>query len=266
MSSRRSSSPTCIGLILIILFFWSAASPVLYPVTAACVTKENLITKLANPSNGILTYYLNVPAGKTVRYSVTLVPGKRTGSVDTVAGTCRNTGKKAVLKKISVKTKYYSNQYIVKAQYATGPSRNSVVYKDEDRAVSALRSAVISEKFVWTDDNIKKWRNGQRISMALTFAITGVADFAVTKGYLSGTAATILGVSFSVGNFAGGGTIASSRRIAAVPIKGWGYRIQLVPVKNGYCQYVIVYNDKGKIDSRYKLSMIPVSRISKVIK
>lgn len=250
----------CVALLVTSVGNW------MVPVHAATVSKKNLISNVTNPSSGVIQYNLTVPAGKTVNYALTLTPNRRTGNIDRVAGSYTNRTTHTVTKKIKAKVKYLSNKYIIEASYTGGTSKQKITYKDQKSVTSRLKKTVYSSKFTWNAKSIRKWKNGQRLSAVLTFAVTGTVDILVSKGVVSGTVATVIGLSMSIGDFIGSGDVASTKKIATTPIKGWGYRIKCVPYKNGYRQYLIVYNAKGEKTNTYKMLTMPISKISLVIK
>jgi len=256
-----------IALLLACTVFCSSTMANTAKVQAATnVNQEDLISSISNPSNAKLSFSLKVPAGKTVSYKVQLIPNKRTGSLDTISGSVTNSQKSTVTKKVSVTTRYYSNKYTITASYSDGPARNRTNYSDEDSATSALKTTVTTNKFVWDDANINKWKNGQRVAVVLSFAATGTADLLVTKGYLSGTLATALSVTLFLGDVATAGSVADTRTIAETPIKGWGYQYKLVPYSGGFTRYLVVYDAKGKAYETIKLGNVSTGTISLAIR
>lgn len=250
----------CAALLVTSVCTWTA------PSYAASSVKRNIITNVTNPSSGIIKYTITVPAGKTVKYALTLTPNRRMRNIDRVAGSYTNRTRKTVKKTVTAKVKYMTNKYIITATYTAKSSKQNIVYKDESRATSRLKKTVYSSKFTWTTKNIKKWKNGQRLAAVLTFAVTGIMDVFVSKGAMSGSVATVIGLSMTVGNFASSGNVASTKKLSSTPIKGWGYRVKCVPCKDGYCQYLLVYNEKGKQVNSYKMFKMPLSKIALLIK
>ena len=104
-----------------------------------------------------------------------------------------------------------------------------------------MKTTVYSTKFVWNDENIRKWKAGQAIFVILSFSITGTADILVTKGILSGELATSLGLSFLISDISTSGTVASTKTIIYTPIKGWAYQFKLSPYNGGYTRYLLIY-------------------------
>ena len=236
-------------------------------VEAATTTnKESLITKVSNPSNGKITFVINVPAKTTVSYKVELIPNARTKSIDTKSGSYKNTGKSQVSKKITVTTRYYSNKYKITASYSTGPARNRKIYKDTDSAVSALKTTIYTNKFVWNSANIKKWKAESRVQVLLGFAITGAADLAVTKGYLSAGYGTVVSLTFLCGDYSSAGSVSDTKTIQMTPIKGWGFKVKAVPYDGGYTKYLLVYDAKGRLHETIKFGKMSISTISTIIK
>ncbi len=224
-------------------------------------TDENLITGVSNPSNAKISFTLNVPAGATVSYKVELIPNKRTGSIDTVSGSVKNSGSSKISKTISASVKYYSNKYTVTASYSTGPARNRTNYSDVDNATSALKSTVYTSKFVWDDNNVKKWQNGQRIAVILSFAITGTVDILATKGYVSSKLATALSITMLAANLAQTGEVTDVKTITSTPIKGWGYKYRLTPTSSGFKKDLLVYDASGKLHQTVSCGSISLGTI-----
>lgn len=235
-------------------------SPLNYTITRK--NKEDLVTNVSNISNAKISFNLNIPAGETVSYKVELIPNKRSGSIDTISGEYKNTGNSILTKSITASTRYYSNKYTITATYTTGSSRSKIIYTDVDEAISALKTTVYSTKFVWNDENIRKWKAGQAIFVILSFSITGTADILVTKGILSGKLATSLGLSFLISDISTSGTVASTKTIIYTPIKGWAYQFKLSPYNGGYTRYLLIYDDKGKLHETLNWGNIPLSMIS----
>lgn len=252
----------CAFLLSLAIMFSMFASMSTVAYAATTVNKEDLITSVTNPSNGTISFYLKVPAGTTVSYKVELIPNVRTGSIDTKSGSYQNSGSSQVSKKITVTTKYYSNKYTITASYSTGPARNRTTYSDVDSATSALKTTVYTNKFVWNDANIQKWQAGQRIQVALSFAITGTADIFVTKGVLSGALATSLGVALFVGDLYSAGTVTDTKTITSTPIKNWGYQFRLTPYNGGYTKELLIYDDYGRLHDTVSWGNVSVSGIS----
>jgi len=113
------------------------------------VNKENLITEVKNPSNGVIKYSVTVPAGEKVDYSVKLTPDKKSKAYDKVKGTWTNKARKTVKKTITVRVKYLSSSYTVQASYSKERRKYRTVYKDSDKAVSALKTSVVTSKLKW---------------------------------------------------------------------------------------------------------------------
>lgn len=260
MKARSTLALICAAVLLV------CTCMQLKPVSVSAAAQENLISEAANPATGVIRYKIRVPAGKTVNYLVSLTPNRRVGTIERVGGQYINRTKHTVTKTITAKVKHLSDKYVISASYEAGLAKKKTVYADKDRITSKLKSTVYTSKFTWDAKNLKKWKNGKRIALAMTFAVTGSIDLFVSKGYLSGVVSTVIGLSVKLGNFVDSGDITSTRKITVNPIKGWGYRIKCVPCRDGYNQYLLVYNEKGKQTNSYKLGKIPVSCISMILK
>ncbi len=235
------------------------------PCAAEHVNKEDLITNVTNPSNGKIRFNINVPAGVTVEYKVQLVPHVRTGSIDTVSGSYKNTSSNQVTRTITVDVDYYTSKYEITATYYTGPARNRTYYEDTDSATSGLKTTVFSNKFVWDDAAINRWKLGQRVGIVLTFAVTGAVDIAVSKGAISGAYATVLSISLLGADLENVG-VADVRTVTSTPIKGWGYQYKLSPCAGGYTKYLLVYDEQGRLHQTYNLGTISLSGITLAIR
>ena len=160
---------------------------------------------------------------------------------------------------------FYSNKYTISASYTTGSARKKITYSDVDSATSALKTEVKTNKFIWNDANIRRWKNEQRVSVVLSFVATGVVDIVVTKGYASGALAAALSITMFAGNMASAGTVTETKNIYCTPIKGWGYQIKLVPYSGGYTRYLLIYDEKGKLYNTINWGKVPVSTISSAV-
>ncbi len=177
------------------------------PVHAGSViNKESIVSGVRNPENGIIKYKVRVPAGEKIDYSVELVPGKRSNAKDKISGSWINRSRKTVTKTITVRVKYLSNKYTIKASYTSDRIGHKIVYKDVDKAVSALKTTVVTAKLNWD------------------FSLLGKGD------------------------------------------KNWKYRYKYVPSKNGYKKYLQVFNENGKQIKNYLKTIVPITKITKLIR
>lgn len=230
------------------------------------VTDNTLVSSITNPSNGVMKFNIKIPAGQTLYYKVELVPNDRTGSIDTAADTSyTNKTASTVTRTVSVNLRYFYSNYTISANYTTGNDRVRTIYECTKAASSRLITAVTSSKFTWDDANISKFNRGQVIAKTLLFAVTGSVDLAVTKGILSGSAATIIGVSTFAADIAGS-DIADTKTIATIPIKGWGYQIKYEPYNGGYKRTLIVYDQFNKVHQTVSLITVSASGLSYVVK
>ena len=229
---------------------------------ATRVTEENLVYSVSNPSNGKIQFYIKVPAGETVSYSVDLIPNGRTDSIDTKMGSYTNSGTSAVSKKITVTVKYFSNKYTIYASYTTGPSASRTIHEDTDNATSALKSTMTSEKFIWTQARINNYNSGARILEDLVIGIVGVISVAITKKYdvEKETAAVkiILEAAGAIAEY----FAEKDGNIMTTPKLNCGYAIQMVPYGGGYTQKLIEYNADGDEVQTVTLGTVSLSTIS----
>lgn len=255
------------ALLLVLLF---AITLLQMPITAWAeeramatrVTEESLISSVSNPSNGKIQFYINVPAGETVSYSVDLIPNDRTDSVDTKTGSYTNSGTSAVSKKITVTAKYFSNKYTIYASYTTGPSASRTIHEDTDSATSALKSSVTSERFVWTQSLIDAYNTAGFVTETLVQGVTAYVSFKLVKKYdAQGTAAlfeTVVGAAGSASDF----FYEKTGNITTTPKLGWGYEVVLVPTTGGYIQYVVECNEEGNRTQTVSAGTISLSTIT----
>lgn len=256
---KYTSKIICLSVSIILAF----SATIITSSAATTKTVEGLITSVSNPSHRKISFYINAPAGKTVSYKVQLIPNKRTGSIDTVSGSYKNSSTSTVKKKISVTVDYYSDLYTVTASYTTGTVRNKTTYSDVDKAISKLDKTVYTKKFVWNDANIKTYTRNNRIVVSLVFA-TGVGvDFLVTKGYVSGVLSTMFTITSFTGDLLTAGSVADTKSIQVSPIVGWAYRFKLVPNGNGYKRYLEIFDEYGRLYSTISYGGYSSSYISK---
>lgn len=161
MISRRSVirllSLCIICVMTLTCIFWYE------PVYAASsANKETLITSVKNPSNGVIKYIITAPPGEKVDYSVELTPDKKYKVPDVSHGSWKNRTKKTVKKTITVKVKCLSDRYRIKASYTTEFKGKEITYSDEDKAVSTLKTSVVTSKFKWDFSRLgkgqKEWK------------------------------------------------------------------------------------------------------------
>ena len=126
------------------------------------VVKDDIISDVKNPENGVIKYKVTVPAGERIDYSVELTPDKRNGTVDKVTGMWINRTKKTVTKTVRVKVKFLSDEYKIKASYTERSFGTSVKHRDTATAVSALKTSAVSAKLSWDFSRLgkgnKEWK------------------------------------------------------------------------------------------------------------
>lgn len=126
------------------------------PVYAGTVNKENLVTEVSNPSNGVIKCKVMVPPGEKVDYSVTLTPDKTNGKKDTIKGSYRNKTRKTIYKTVTMKVNYFTNKYKISASYSKKTHSEEITYKDVDTAISSLKTSVVTAKVAWNFSELGK--------------------------------------------------------------------------------------------------------------
>lgn len=143
----------CMAVVML-LSSWFCCQDAVY--AGSSVVKEDIISEVRNPENGVIKYKVTVPAGERIDYSVELTPDKKTGTVDRVTGTWKNRTKKTVTKTVRVKVKFLSDKYEIKASYKEKSYGTLVEYRDTAAAVSALKTSAVSAKLSWDSSRLGK--------------------------------------------------------------------------------------------------------------
>lgn len=223
----------------------------------------NLITNVSNSQNAIIKFTLSVPAGCTANYSVELVPNERTGSLDTISGTYTNTSSVRASKVISVRVKYFSDQYSVSASYQTGTQHDKHIHEDKESITSKLVTPVTTNRFIWDDAAISKWQTERAIEFVLTFASGFVISIACG---MAPQYALLITAGYSTISFAGGlyssTKVSDSISIMYTPQKNWSFEIKYVVTNNGYNRTLVVYDQNGNLNGTYALSSAQTYTIS----
>lgn len=227
------------------------------------ITDNSLITNVTSPSNGKISFYINIPARQTLYYTLKLVPNKRTGSIDTVVDkSYKNLSNSKISQKITVSTKYFSNNYTLTASFTTGNDRERTMYETEKTVTSKLVSAVTSNKFVWDKAHVNQWAAQQVIYNTYIIGIEKMASVAaeyIPKLKLGAVALTAL---ISAGLTWNSTQPATSVDIMFTPVEGWAYQIKFAPASNGYNKTLVIYNKNGGVASTESLGFMPLSTIS----
>lgn len=259
------------ALLMALLFFFALLQA---PVTAWAegwamatrVNEEDLVYSVSNPSNGKIQFYIRVPAGETVSYSVDLIPHDRTGSIDTKTGSYTNSGTTEVTKKITVTAKYFSNKYTIYASYTTGPSANRTIYEDTDSATSALKYTMTSEKFVWTQARINKYNAGSVVLETLVIGAVSFFQIHIAKDYdAEGLAATVKAI-LEIADAAAEHFSEKEGSILTTPKLNCGYAIRLVPYSGGYTQQLLEYDENNTLVKIVNMGNVSVSPITVAVR
>lgn len=228
------------------------------------VIDEALIGTTSNPSNGVISFTLRVPAGATATYSVDLIPNNHNEAIDHKNGSYTNTGSTTVTRTIRVNVNYYTQGYIISATYSTGPDRDRVYHVDEHTQTSRLVSRVSTERFVWDAENIAIYDAGQDVYTLLSFAVTGGVSLCFVKyAAITGHWETVVSVALLMNDvFADPNIAATDETLLDTPIAMWGYEFELVPASNGFKKTLVIYDDDGEEYDRKEFGIIPLTIIS----
>jgi len=153
----------CIGIGIAIMMMVSCCFIYSKPVYAASsVNKENLVSNINNPENGVIKYSIKVPAGEKVDYSVELTPDKKRGTVDKITGSFSNKARKTVTKNITANVNFFSDKYKIKASYSKESKDVEIIYKDVDTIASSLKTSAVTSKVSWDFKELgkgnKEWK------------------------------------------------------------------------------------------------------------
>lgn len=265
MSNKINGKKKLCRVVSVLMCISLCVSTFVFPAKAlASTSKEDLITNLKNSANAELSFYVYVPAKTTANYTIKLVPNNKNSAIDSLSGSVKNTGTEAKKIKVTRTVNYYSSKYSysVKANY----NYKKTNYVDTDTVKSLIPSKTFySNKFTWTEENIKAYKNNKRVEILLAFG-TGIAiDVLATKGYVT----TALASAYTFGSLASDlvATNADSD-IRNTAIKGWGYKIKAVPNSSGteFTTYLLTYNKDGKLADTTKCGTVKISPYCKVIK
>lgn len=227
-------------------------------------TDSTLISNIKNPSNGVITFDIKVPAKQTLYYAVELIPNSRTGSIDTAKNASyTNSGAATVSKTISVNVKYLANSYTISANYTTGNDRVRTIYECSKTATSALKTSKSSDKFVWTSSRVTAWQAGTAIS---TVIYMGAEKYTVI---ITTAVHPILGAitkaTFTAGTIAGAVQIQGEASIIQKPQLNWAYQIRYEPSSGGATMYLDIYNASGALlPNSPKLGSISLAGIARL--
>ena len=225
---------------------------------------ESLITNLSNSGNAKLTFNLSVPAKTTCSYSIKFAPNNKNKALETLTGSVKNTTNKKKTFTVTKQVRYYSSKYSYKVSASYNYRKKN--YTDTDAVKSLIPSKTFySNKFVWTDSAIKKYKANKWVEIGMSFTAGVALDILVSKGYATKT----LVAAYTIGGVASDLVAASATSdIRSTAKKGWGYRIKVVPNKSrtSYATYLLTYNSKGKLADTEFVGNISMSPYCKSIK
>lgn len=226
--------------------------------TTEYVDDPNLITNVTNPSNGVLRFKLTVPAGRTATYKVELIPNDRTGSINTINGSYTNSGTTTASKTITVNVNYYSNKYSIYASYQTGTTHAKIINEDSEAAVSALKTTVVSDRFIWTQERMDTYNAGRVVAWT---ALVGVTSFVSVQISKLAAGATLLGVGWNA--LSSGGvniTNTEEHELDMTPRLNMSYVITYTPTSTGMDRTITITAPDGDIDE-YTLQSVSLGTI-----
>lgn len=229
--------------------------------TTRYVDDKNLITNVTNPSNGVLSFKLTVPAGRTATYKVELVPSDRTGSINTVNGSYTNSGTATASKTVTVNVNYYSDKYSIYASYQTGTTHEKIINEDREKAVSALKTRVVSEKFVWTQDKLNQYNAGKVIAWV---ALVGESCLVSTELTAITGGSMLVVVSWSFISSGGVDTTNKTEyELDMTPRLNMSYQITYIPTSSGMDRFITITAPDGDV-SQYALPSVPLGMITPI--
>lgn len=229
--------------------------------TTRYVDDQNLITNVTNPSNGVLCFKLTVPAGRTATYKVELIPNTRTGSINTVNGSYTNSGTTTASKTITVNVNYYSDKYSIYASYQTGTTHEKIINEDRETAVSALKTAVVSDKFIWTQEKLNEYNAGKVISWAV---LVGTAYFvSVELTPLAGGSVLVGAIWAYISSGGVDTTNPTEYKVDMTPRLNMSYQIKSIPTSSGMDRFITITAPDGRI-SEYLLISVPLGIITPI--
>lgn len=158
MEKRLNCTIVSCSIVFVLLFVsFFACSGAVYAGTN--IVKDDLISNVKNPENGVIKYNVTVPAGERIDYSVELTPDKKSGTIDKVTGTWKNRTKRTVTKTVRANVKFLSDKYKIKVSYTESTFNETIEHKDTAAAVSALKTSAVSTKLAWDFSKLGKGNN-----------------------------------------------------------------------------------------------------------
>lgn len=226
-------------------------------IIAAVVQDADLIKEVSNPANKVIRFKITVPSKTKVEYTVSLKPFEKGPYQEKIVNTYNNTTNEKISRYINVPVSYYSNSYEIVATYTRGRT-----FKDSSSANSNYQSSQTSNMFVWDSKAIKDYNTVKGYTAVYSFACSLLLDVVVTKGSASlGTMVEIVGYGSDgagiVQTFTG--SAVSTKGIENTPIKGWGYKIKLVPTTDGYTKYLLVYDEYGRFYKEFNMGKMTIN-------
>ena len=230
--------------------------------TTTHVKDSNLISSVSNPSNGKISFVLTIPSGCTAEYAVELIPNDRTGSIDTVSGSYRNTSSSTMRKSVTVSVRYFCTRYTISASYETGTPQNRYIHEDEKAAKSVLKNTVYSTPFYWTEDEVKLFEQGKRVEKMIVTgsSVTFVLIASYAAGPLGGAGMEFL---FRMQDVYEEPEV-TTLQIMHAPNEGLGFKIRFEPYNDGYKRTLYVLDANGRTLETHPMPTVPGGMISRV--
>ena len=232
--------------------------------TTTHVKDSNLISSVSNPSNGKISFVLTIPSGCTAEYAVELIPNDRTGSIDTVSGSYRNTSSSTIKKTVTASVNYYCTRYTISASYETGTPQNRYIHEDEEAAKSVFHGTKQSSTFIWTKEEIRRYNQGQAIAKVISMGAIEVLSFKIAPLFNSEAAQEGCRIVCNALNVLVGIGGPQTTDIRFNPSEGCGYRIEYQAYNDGYKSTLVVLNKNGAVEERVPLPYVPGGAISRI--
>ena len=232
--------------------------------TTTHVKDSNLISSVSNPSNGKISFVLTIPSGCTAEYAVELIPNDRTGSIDTVSGSYRNTSSSTIKKTVTASVNYYCTRYTISASYETGTPQNRYIHEDEEAAKSVFHGTKQSSTFTWTKEEIARYKQGQAVATIIVMSAVEVLSLNVAPLFSHEFAQNGCRIVCNALNVLVGVGGPQTTDIRFNPSEGCGYRVEFQAYNDGYKSTLVVLNKNGVVEERIPLPFVPGGAISRI--
>lgn len=232
--------------------------------TTTHVKDSNLISSVSNPSNGKISFVLTIPSGCTAEYAVELIPNDRTGSIDTVSGSYRNTSSSTIKKTVTASVNYYCTRYTISASYETGTPQNRYIHEDEEAAKSVFHGTKQSSTFIWTKEEITRFNQMKTVTTVIMMGAVNIASLKITPLIVNDKLRDGCTIVLNLLGVVAGVSPVETTDIRFNPSLGCGYRIEYQAYNDGYKSTLLVLNKSGAVEERVPLPYVPGGAISRI--